>query len=118
MKKLLIIGLLILSPSVGSAKHRATAIPANSEFYDVDTNTFVDVETFAFGYILGHLKNPNGAHFDGEAVIKQVGQPAGRYVVGGWVDATNSFGATIRTQYRLIIVGSKGNFRVTNCVFN
>ena len=106
--------LLTVQPTIATAKHKPST---DTTFYDVDSRTFVEVEQFAFAQVLHRLKNPRGADFVGEAIIKQVGSGAGRYAVGGFVDCTNGFGAVVRTQYRMIIVGSGSNLRVTECVF-
>lgn len=53
------------------------------------------LELFARNAIKDGLKNPDGAEF-GDTRIRKDGA---NYRVWGWVQSTNSFGATIRSRY-------------------
>lgn len=58
-----------------------------------------------------NLKNPNGASFSGYPDTR-AGRLQGfdhRFVVKGWVDAQNNFGATIRTPYEVIVEFEPGS---------
>jgi hypothetical protein len=51
------------------------------------------------GYVRDYLKAPSTAEFSGIGETQVVAQGNGKYVVIGWVDSQNSFGAKMRTKY-------------------
>ena len=68
-----------------------------------------------------NLKSPSSAKFClmSEATIHYNGEDGGgsRYTVSGYVDAQNSFGATIRQNFTVNLTVTKDGYRRATCTF-
>lgn len=68
-----------------------------------------------------NLKSPSSAKFClmSEATIYYNGEDGGglRYTVSGYVDAQNSFGATIRQNFTVNLTVTKDGYRRATCTF-
>ena len=68
-----------------------------------------------------NLKSPSSAEFClmSEASIYYNGEDGGglRYTVSGYVDAQNSFGATIRQNFTVNLTVTKDGYRRATCTF-
>jgi hypothetical protein len=62
--------------------------------------------------VRARLKAPSTADFAGISEVKFRELNTGRYEVGAWVDAQNSFGAKIRTLFMCTVSGSGSTWRV------
>ena len=116
MKKLLLLLVLLSLPVIADAKNKTNKQPV-VELNEVDFRTEEDVRFAAEQYVLTRLKAPSSAKFSGYGytVVKRVGT-ADRYAVAGYVDSQNSFGAQLRNMFRVILIGTPGNYRITECV--
>lgn len=68
-----------------------------------------DAKYIAEKWIKKQLKNPDGAEFSG---LKETTTTttSGGYTVRGWVESTNSFNATIRSNYAVVMTCEKGSY--------
>lgn len=68
-----------------------------------------------------NLKSPSSAKFClmSEATIHYNGEEDGgsRYTVSGYVDAQNSFGATIRQNFTVNLIVTKDGYKRATCTF-
>lgn len=74
----------------------ALSPPASSRPQSASARKF-EAQSECFGAVLRRLRSPSTAEFVPPANVRESG--AGRFVVTGRIDATNGFGATIRSRY-------------------
>lgn len=82
-----------------------------------NTDERVECWTLAVEKVKANLKSPSTAEFPFSAVNSDVNitKSGNKYTVKSWVDAQNSFGATIRSNFTVTIEKNGNNYVVTNC---
>ncbi len=89
--------------------------PSKSKQEDTDSygHTKSDVQLIAKSEIRDRLKAPSTAEFEWSPTTKRLGNS---WTVSGYVDAQNSFGAMIRSNYSIKITFSgKDDYKVDFC---
>lgn len=117
------LGILIAVLLIGGMVALAvTVIFAEKTFDETEKddygNTTADVWSAAKDTVSSKLKAPSTAKFctRSEATIERSNN---RWTVSGWVDAQNSFGATIRNDFTVVIVYSgHGSYTINSCSIN
>jgi len=67
-----------------------------------NTGSKIEAWTMAQQFIKQYLKSPSTARFDDQSYERAVSYLGdGRYVVSGWVDSQNGFGAMLRSHFRM-----------------
>jgi hypothetical protein len=87
-----------------AAKASAPPRPAGAAAYKCGGVSRADPYLEAKWAVEPRLKNPRGAKFGGLGETRIAETQRCHFTVVGWVDATNSYGATIRTRYGVDLV--------------
>lgn len=85
---------------------------------DTEEDRMMDAWVCAENVVRQNLKSPSSAKFCTypEAIIKDKGN--NEYMVTGWVDADNSFGASIRTDFTVTLTLTEKGYKNANCYFD
>lgn len=77
----------------------------------LNTSRVTNAKIYAEQTVRKSLKSPSGASFSGYPDTRSGRLKVfdDRYVVSGWVDAENSFGATIRSDYQVVVEFAPGS---------
>lgn len=105
-------------PSTSSSKHGSSSTSGTTSNSNKDSYGHTKGDAFAIAEkaVKGKLKSPSTAKFCSmtEATIRCSGNT---WVVRGWVDAQNSLGATIRTQFAVTFTfASQNTYSPDSCV--
>jgi len=105
----LMIGCITVISTAPADRNRVpTATPQKSN--NLASDRRIEAWTMAERFVTERLKSPSTANFGGllsgnyqnpEECVTSLGQ--GEYRVKGWVDSQNAFGATVRTQFVLMV---------------
>jgi hypothetical protein len=96
---------VIIIGNAGDDTYSTSTSTQTSKTYTADTINYV-AEYFAKQYVEYSLKAPSTAEFSSDVAVAQGAD--GNYVVTGYVDAENSFGATLRSYYEVTMSYSGG----------
>lgn len=69
----------------------------------------IEVRVLTKKLIKDNLKNPSGAKFCGYDELHINQEENGTFLVTGWVDATNSFGAVLRNDFQVTFERRNGH---------
>lgn len=101
------------SSSASSTKPSTTAGSSNKDSYG---HTKGDAFAIAEKAVKGNLKSPSTAKFC-SVTEATIGCSGNTWVVRGWVDAQNGFGATVRTQFAVTFTfASKDMYSLDSCI--
>ena len=95
---------------------------ANSPRPETNINSARHTDTEAWvcakAIVQDNLKSPSTAKFCSftEASIRHIGN--GEYIVAGWVDAQNSFGATVREDFVVTYTATTSGYKNGNAIFS
>ena len=103
-----------------SSKHTSSSSSSSSSGSSSTTNTarHSDDDAFYCAQLIveDYLKSPSTAKFCklSEATVTHLGN--GEYMVTGWVDAENSYGATIRSNFVVTYTATEKGFKNGNAI--
>lgn len=101
---------------------RPNVTEANSPRPETNINSARHTDTEAWvcakAIVQDNLKSPSTAKFCSftEASIRHIGN--GEYIVAGWVDAQNGFGATVREDFVVTYTATTSGFKNGNVIFS
>lgn len=110
---IIVIGSIIISTSNSSPKKSASSTYSVSTSYHTNAEAFTIAEEIVEGY----LKSPSTAKFCKitEATISHAGN---EYTVKGYVDAQNSFGATLRQYFTVTYTATAKGYKNGSATFS
>jgi len=94
-----------------------TLLPRNDDAEDIHGNTGSEVYYDAISVVKKQLKSPSSAEFSSRSSTNiKLSSGTSSWTVSGWVEAENSFGATIRNEFQVrLTYQNKGDYVVVSC---
>lgn len=103
-------GLLLLGNAMNKSSSSSSKSSSDTDSYSHDK---YDAQVLAEKEVKNRLKSPSSADFCWSPTVSRSGNT---WTVSGYVDAQNSFGATVRSNYTVkITFTSKDYYRVDSC---
>lgn len=92
--------------------------PKSEDNFNAARHTDIEAWICAKDIVENNLKSPSSAKFCSfaEASIRHIGN--GEYMVVGWVDAQNSFGATIRESFVVTYIATADGYKNGSVIFS
>lgn len=114
----LVLSIALISGMVLLAPH--TLLNNNDDTTDKYGNSSSDVYRDAINVVSDQLKNPSSANFSMRTDTRiTLSSASSTWTVSGWVEATNSFNATVRNDFEVTLTyTAKGSYVIQSCRIN
>lgn len=100
------------------ANNPGNSVPTNRPEINSNRHSDTDAWVCAQAIVKSKLKSPSTADFCSfaDAEVKHLGN--GEYIVTGWVDAMNSFGAEVREYFVVTYTATKDGYKNGAALFD